>query len=107
LVRTLCREAFNVSEQIDFALHNPARKEDIAQYEEDDARGPDLKELQIDMRGKISSKWNQAVATILVEAVRERKKGEAWEMLPERSDEYIREMVVDQLERARGTWRDA
>ena len=59
------------------------------------------------MRGKISSKWNEAVASLLLERVHERKGDTAWNELPERSDMYILELVIAQLERAKTGWRDA
>jgi hypothetical protein len=60
------------------------------------------------MRGKISSKWNDTVAELLVNAVLKRKREQtAWDELPERSDAYIRDLVVAQLERGRMTWKDS
>ena len=44
---------------------------------------------------------------LLMERVRERKGDTAWDELPERSNTYIHELVVAQLERARTGWRDA
>ena len=61
----------------------------------------------MDMRGKLSSKWNEAVASLLLDRVRERKGKPAWDALPERSDTYILELITAQMEHARSAWRDA
>jgi uncharacterized protein (UPF0305 family) len=60
------------------------------------------------MRGKISSNWNDTVADLLLDSIRKRKcEQTAWEELPERSEAYIRELVMGHLERGRMIWKDA
>lgn len=111
LVRTVFREAFNVQHVEDFAGCESVTKEDIRRFEDDDDddndNGPSMDALLIDMRGKLSSKWNQAVIRLLVKAVRERQhRGTAWQGLPERSDEYFIQLVEHHMKGARTTWRN-
>jgi hypothetical protein len=60
------------------------------------------------MRNKISSEWNKEVMKILLRAVLTKTRTrEAWEDLPNHSDDYYMDIIQDQLERARTTWRNA
>jgi hypothetical protein len=62
----------------------------------------------MDMKGKLSSKWNEAVASLVLDLVHQRKREHgAWDALPERSDKYFLELVTEQLERGRRVWREA
>ena len=103
----MCREKFSIENSEDWALHEAATSEQVRKYDLEGTGGPDLENLQIDMRGKLSSHWNQAAADLLLDLVVERKKKEAWSALPERSDAYFLELVTEQLERARTAWRNA
>lgn len=67
--------------------------------------------LSIDMRSKLSSKWNMEVRKILLELIRESMTGEErrdrWDDLPERSDAYFDAIFSEQLQRAKGVWKEA
>lgn len=99
----------------DFALHDPAPAHDIDSfnkaYKEDEAvgGGPNIEDLQIDMRGQISSPWNKVVAAILLRELRmmQTNEPEAWDDLPERCDQYFLKMIKKKLERGRNVWRKA
>ena len=69
--------------------------------------GPSAGDLHINIRGKVSSKWNHAVGQLLLDTIHKQKQGQAWNSLPKRSDTYLLEIVTEQLERARTVWRDA
>jgi hypothetical protein len=102
------KEKFGVITAEDYALHEVPSGKDLRQFIQEDDGGPNNDDLRIDMRGKISSKWNKRVIQILVDAARENMSlGEAWSELPERSNAYMEDIVQDQLERARTVWRDA
>ena len=102
------KEKFGATIAEDYALHEVPSGKELCQYIQEDDGGPNKDDLHIDMRGKISSKWNKRVIHILVDATRQNiQLGEAWSELPERSDAYIEEIIQDQLEHARTVWRDA
>ena len=103
----MCREKFGIENSEDWALHEAATSEEVRKYSVQGTGGPNLENLQLDMRGKLSSHWNQAVADLLLDLVVERKKKEAWSAFPERSDAYFLGLVMEQLERARTVWRNA
>jgi len=103
----VCREKFDIENTEDWALHESATSEEVRTYSLEGTGGPDLEKLQIDMKGKLSSHWNQTVADLLLDLVVERKGKEAWSAFPERSDAYFLELVMEQLERARTVWRNA
>jgi hypothetical protein len=96
-----------IESQEDWVLHEAPAYEAVAKYNSTGIGGPNPDDLRVDMRGKISSKWNEAVTNLLLERVREQKGDTAWNELPERSDMYILELVIAQLERARTEWRNA
>jgi hypothetical protein len=102
------KEKFGIVVSEDYALQEVPSVKELRQYIQEDEGGPNKDDLHIDMRGKISSKWNKRVIHILVDAARENMSlGDAWSELPVRSDAYIEEIVHDRLERARTVWRDA
>jgi len=80
---------------------------EVTEYDLEGKGGPSADDLRINMRGKVSSKWNHAVGQLLLDTIRKRKQGQAWNSLPEQSDTYLLEIVTEQLERARTVWRDA
>ncbi|KDR78694.1 hypothetical protein GALMADRAFT_1364983 [Galerina marginata CBS 339.88] len=108
LVGTVMKEMFGVQSVEEYAVHEPAESRHVRLFDREEKDGPDEDDLRIDMRGKISSSWNTRVMEILLDAVLERKrKGTAWDDLPDRSDDYLMEIIQVQLERARTTWRNA
>lgn len=89
-------------------MHKVPAPNDITQYRLEGIGGPKPDVLCVDMRGKISSNWNDTVADLLLDSIRKRKcEQTAWEELPERSEAYIRELVMGHLERGRMIWKDA
>lgn len=73
-------------------------------YNLDEGPGPDLESLQIDMRSKISTPWNQEVAEILLNIVLKTKDDDKWSFLPERSEAYFIELIESKMERAKSYW---
>lgn len=108
LVTAIMQEKFAVEQVEDYALHEPPEPAALRRYIQEEKGGPDLDDLRIDMRHKISSTWNQKVLEILLEAVlKEKATGEDWEDLPDRSDDYYMDIILDQMKRARTMWRNA
>jgi len=70
---------------------------------EDRNTGPNVEDLQINMRGKINLIWNQAVIEILLAKV----KKEDFEGLPNRSNVYLVDKIKGKLERVRTVWKTA
>lgn len=92
----------------DYVLLEPASKENIARHAADETQGPDPNNLLIDMAGKISSKWNKKLASVLKDAFRAHiSEGTAWKDLPHRSDAYWEDLAVDHITRARTAWNEA
>ena len=102
------KETFNVTMLEDYSTHIPPDKKTISDYMNDRNDGPDQEDLCIDMRGKISSKWNECVLNILVDIVIERRKqGKGWDGLPNCSEAYFLSLCKEQLECTQGVWRGA
>ncbi len=92
----------------DYTLHEPPTPETIENYNRTGKDGPDSEDLCIDMRGKISSKWNEEVIRILATAcINHQAASEAYSDLPKRSLGYYIDIVKSQLERGRHAWRSA
>ncbi|KAF8229327.1 hypothetical protein L208DRAFT_1286891, partial [Tricholoma matsutake] len=68
--------------------------------------GPDEKNLQLDMRGKKPSRWNERVGQILLDRLLLMKL-DGWADLPERSEAYYLNMITKKVDHARGYWRKA
>jgi hypothetical protein len=108
MVKATMEEVFGIATVDDYALHHPPELSAVRLYARDGTGGPNPEDLRIDMRSKISSDWNKEVMKILLRAVSKRKRAkETWKDLPDRSDIYFMEIIQDQLERARTTWRKA
>jgi hypothetical protein len=98
---------FDVTHDDDFAAHEPPSHEEILSFKRG-GEGPIPDNLRIDMKGTISSKWNEAVVDILLEKLLQRKADpEFWGDMPERSDTYFEDLILAKLTRARSTWRNA
>lgn len=97
------KKKFGIEMMDDFSLHVPPQPEIIAQYTQlGQDGGPDKENLQIDMRGKISSTWNQRVIEILVEAATEfRNNNDEFKKLPVRPPQYMQKLFKNQIERAK------
>jgi len=107
LVQTVCRESFGVVTNEEWALHKAPTPKEVTEYDLEGKGGPSADDLCINMRGKVSSKWNHAVGELLLDTIHKWKQGQAWNSLPERSDTYLLKIVTEQLEHARTVWRDA
>lgn len=102
------KHTFSVEDYEEYTLHEPPAIENIAAYNKTAKDGPDVKDLRIDMRGRISSKWNVEVIRILAkECINVLKNGEGFSGLPARSMDYFADLVKSQLVRARHMWRSA
>ncbi|KAF8221025.1 hypothetical protein L208DRAFT_1330472, partial [Tricholoma matsutake] len=75
-------------------------------YERGHREGPDEENLQLDMRGKKPSRWNERVGQILLDKLL-LTKADGWADLPERSKAYFLNMITEKVDRARGYWRKA
>ncbi|KAJ3507461.1 hypothetical protein NLJ89_g6290 [Agrocybe chaxingu] len=105
LVNNIMSEIFDAQVLDDYMLHLPPSADEIFTFY-NGGPGPKLEGLHIDMRGKISSKWNECVTDILLDEVLKRRTSEAYELLPKRSRAYFREIIREKLERARGAWKN-
>lgn len=90
----------------DFALHDFPPLEIIRACAKGHREGPNEKDLQLDMRGKKPSKWNERVAQILLDKLL-LTMSDGCADLPERSDAYFLDMITEKIDRARGYWRKA
>jgi hypothetical protein len=80
--------------------------EHLAQWTTDptNAAGPNLEDLHLDMRGNISSDWNRRAIFLLQEAFMAEIKDLG---MPPRSEEYIEDLLIDQLTRWQRIWRQS
>ena len=100
--------AFSVEDYEDYTLHEPPASEDIALFNQTGKDGPEVDNLRIDMRGRISSKWNVEIMRILAkQCVKLLKTNKAFAGLPTRSMDYFADLVKSRLVRARNMWRSA
>jgi hypothetical protein len=107
-VRNLFETAFDVTQDDDFAAHEPPSHEEILSFKRGKGKGPNPDDLRIDMKGTMSSNWNEAIVDILLEKLLERKVDpELWGDMPERSDTYFEDLIMAKLVRVRSIWRDA
>jgi hypothetical protein len=106
LVRDVIKDEFGIENDEDFILQDCPPSETIRAYVQGHGKGPDEGNLQLDMRAKKSSEWNERVAQILLEKLL-LKKGDGWGDLPERSEAYFLDMITEKIDRARGYWRKA
>ena len=105
-MRNLIKDEFSIENDEDFALQDCPSPETIRAYAQGYGEGPDKRSLQLDLRGKKASKWNEKVAQILLEKLLQ-KKEDGWMDLPERSDAYFLGFITEKINRARGYWRRA
>ncbi len=84
-------------------MHDPPTAAQIHQFNVSDAHCPNPDDLRIDMKGKISSKWNKAVMQILLALVADRIRDEPW--LPECSDGFLRDKIQKVIENGRRLWQ--
>ncbi|PPQ89930.1 hypothetical protein CVT25_009731 [Psilocybe cyanescens] len=105
-VRLLFQEIFRYEKEEDYTAHEPPLPSTIINFEKSSGPGPNLDDLLIDMRGKISSEWNVKVAELLLENFLEYKAN--WEgddlTLPERSDAYFLDLITEKLGRVKVEW---
>jgi hypothetical protein len=89
-------------------MHEPPSKEEIHSFNRGEGEGPHPDNLHIDMKGNIGSQWNNAVVDILLEKLLEKKADrEYWGDMPEKSDMYFEDLILQKLTRARTSWRNA
>ncbi|KAG2752470.1 hypothetical protein P692DRAFT_20871946 [Suillus brevipes Sb2] len=65
-VRRLFKDVFNISQDIDFMLHEVASPEDVYSYEYEDGPGPNCKDIAFDLRHGSKSPWNDKVIGLLL-----------------------------------------
>ena len=105
-IRGLFRAIFDIENDMDFALHIPPSNQTINHLNnrEGDVDGPDVDDLRFDMRGDVSSEWNQRVFQILLEALNAEKA--SWG-LPNLPDVYFKDLISEKFLRVRAYWRNA
>lgn len=74
------------------------------QYAQGEGDGPDADDLHLDMSGALDSKWNNAACTILVAKL---QAMQVERRLPERSNEYLENLVEDRFKRLFPVWKGA
>ncbi|KAH9478881.1 hypothetical protein JR316_0009343 [Psilocybe cubensis] len=107
LIRSVVKDKFGVERDPDFVNHIPPSPGDIMRFEttmrpED---GPKIADLRIDMKGEISSDWNEELVSILVTFATNRKVSQ-FPDLPHRPQDYLAQMFFQKLERVRTFWRN-
>jgi hypothetical protein len=105
-IRELIKGAFGISVDAEAIQLSTADIGSVMAYNESglEEDGPNFDDLQIDMLGSIDAVWNKRVIVVILDKVRELEGGEDW-FLPYRSDDYIKDMIKDKVERIRGEWR--
>ncbi|KAG1723514.1 hypothetical protein EDB19DRAFT_1916073 [Suillus lakei] len=73
-VRRLFKDVFNISQDIDFMLHEVASPEDVYSYEYEDGPGPNCKDIAFDLRHGSKSPWNDKVIGLLLEELWRRER---------------------------------
>ena len=107
-VRDLFETVFDVNHDEDFTMHEPPSHEEIDNFRRGEGEGPNWDDLHIDMKGNINSKWNNEVVDILLEKLFQKKADpEYWGDMPEKSDMYFEDLILQKLMRARSSWRNA
>jgi hypothetical protein len=106
-VRNLFETVFDVAHDEDFAAHEPPSQGEILSFKRG-GEGPNPDDLRVDMKGAVSSKWNEAVVDILLGKLFQRKVDpEIWGDMPERSDAYFEDLILAKFVRVRSIWRNA
>jgi hypothetical protein len=105
-VRNLFETVFDVALDEDFAAHEPPSHEEILSFKRG-GEGPNPDDLRVDMRGTVSSKWNEAVVDILLEKLFQRKVDPESGDMPDRSDTYFEDLILAKFVRVRSIWRNA
>jgi hypothetical protein len=106
LIQDVIKDEFGIENDEDFTLQDCPPPKTICAYVQGHGKGPYEGNLQLDMRSKKSSKWNERVAQILLAKLL-LKKGDGWGDLPERSKAYFLDMIIEKINCARGYWRKA
>ena len=88
-------------------MHEPVSAEQLEVWttNSNNAVGPNLEDLHLDMRGSISSNWNQRAVYLLRGAFIEGIKDLSG--MPHRSEEYIEDLLTDQMRRWQKIWRQS
>ena len=72
-VRDLFETVFDITHDDNFTMHEPPSHEEIYRFKRGEGEGPNPNDLCIDIKGKISSKWNNAIVDILLEKLLQKK----------------------------------
>jgi len=90
----------------EFTAHEPPSDKELKDFEQEVTKGPEEENaLVLDLRHKNSSVWNTKVLDLLLARVMEKRTGNAWEDLPERSEAYFFDIICGQINRARNAWK--
>ncbi|HEV7738570.1 MAG TPA: hypothetical protein VGO47_14515 [Chlamydiales bacterium] len=102
--REIVKEVLGLDNDEDITSHDPPPPPVICLFETNYESGPELDDLRLDMKGKLLSEWNQAVARLLTDEFKNQQKCHG---LPERSDAYMKDIFLEKIKRLRTIWRDA
>jgi hypothetical protein len=103
LCRDLFKDKFQVSTDDDFVTHKSADPALVLAHSQGQA-APDPKDLHFDMKAGPNSAWNSVVIDILVSKL-EKRRGKAVYNIPQRSREYLEDLVRDRYNRVRSSWK--
>ncbi|OBZ69818.1 hypothetical protein A0H81_10346 [Grifola frondosa] len=103
-VRSLFKDAYGISSDDDFLVHEPPSPRTVQAYSRSTGNGPTPEDLRLDTQGKLDSDWNQKLFHVLLQRLRQRRDEENWQ-LPQRSDAYFLDMIRDRAKRLRDVWR--
>ncbi|KAG2102822.1 uncharacterized protein F5147DRAFT_776177 [Suillus discolor] len=102
-VRRVFKDHFEISQDSDFIVHQPAIREDVYSYEHEDGLGPDPKKLAFDLANRSKTLWNAKVLDLLLRELQERCVQEGWPF--QRSDRYYKAIIEERYKQLRTVWK--
>lgn len=104
-MRCLFKDVFEIAQDTDFIIHEPAGREEVYSYEYEDGPGPNPKNLTFDLKNGSKTPWNSKIIDLLLEEIQKRCNEEQWPF--RRSEAYFREILHDRYKRLRTIWTAA
>jgi len=102
----LFKDVFNVSQDEDFIYHESAQRLEVKDYEKGDGNGPSSDDLHFDMNNSSTSPWNAAVFEILGKKLKAQREAQPVHLQPpERSEAYIKRMLMEKFKQCRHHWK--
>jgi hypothetical protein len=107
-VRGILHSLFEVDKFEEFASADCVDPSVIEDFETGATDGPDVDDIRIDFKGKLNSKWNErAIDLLTIYVIGELKEVKQLRLLPRRSDDYIRDIIVTYIKNAMTPYRNA